>query len=63
MDPIKSEPTLKRKTRGRPKKEEASEPVSIRLYPSEYDRLIRMARRRDQTISSLVRSLLMFRPR
>lgn len=47
--------------RGRPRLPAPSEPVSVRLYPEEYDRLIREAARRNQSISALVRVLLRIR--
>jgi hypothetical protein len=80
MDPIKSEPTLKRKPRGRTDPMVADAPArprrrgrqpaevpSVRVstwLPIPYtDQLIRLAKERDQSISALVRSLLMLRTR
>lgn len=47
--------------RGRPPGEEPGSPVMTWLRQSEHDRLIRLANSREQTVSSLVRSLLILR--
>lgn len=51
--------------RGRPtgSAKEPGSAVTTWLKPVEHDYLIRLAKERDQSISSLVRSLLMLRPR
>lgn len=44
---------------GRPRVEQPlSAPVSAWVRPNEYERLVKMAHLRDQTVSALVRSLL-----
>ncbi len=47
--------------RGRPRVETPLERVSTRLPTPEYDRLVRLANRRDQSVSSLIRQLLVLR--
>lgn len=49
--------------RGRPRLEQQGSTVSAWLRPSEHDRLIRLANLREQSVSSLVRELLILRLR
>ena len=49
------------KPRGRPKVDEPGSAVTTWLKHGEHDYLIRLAREREQSISSLVRSLLILR--
>lgn len=50
-----------RRPRGRPRAEERLVTVSFRCNESEYDRLIRVASRRREDVSPLLRSLLKLR--
>lgn len=47
--------------RGRPRLDEPGSTVSTWLRPAEHDRLIRLAQKHEQTVSQLVRSLLILR--
>lgn len=47
--------------RGRPTVEERGVPLTSWVKVSEYDKLCRLAQKRDQTVSSLVRSMLIVR--
>jgi hypothetical protein len=49
------------KRRGRPKVEDPGSAVTTWLKPREHDYLVHLARDRAQSVSSLVRSLLMLR--
>jgi hypothetical protein len=46
---------------GRPKSPEPLVPISARLKPTEYEKLCRLAHKRDENLSALVRSLLILR--
>lgn len=59
MEPATDIATVKK--RGRPRLAEPKVCVSTWVEPSEYDRIIKLAARRREPISSLVRSLLMLR--
>ncbi len=54
------EPPVERR-RGRPRMDEPGSAVTTWLRPDEHDRLIKLANAREQTVSSLVRSLLILR--
>jgi hypothetical protein len=56
-----SDKTPLQRPRGRPKADESSTRVSSWVRDSEYDRLVKMANQREQSVSKLVRSLLMMR--
>lgn len=63
-EPDFSEPSLiipGSRQRGRPRVEEPRSSVSTWLPASYHDRLIEMAKQRDQSVSSLVRYLLTLR--
>lgn len=49
---------LGERRRGRPRVEQPQERLSTRLPTPEYDRLVKLAQKRDQSLSSLVRDLL-----
>lgn len=49
------------KPRGRPRSDEPGTSVSAWVRPSEYDRLVKMANQREQSVSALVRSLLILK--
>lgn len=50
------------KGRGRPKAAEPRKvPVTTWVRPSEYDTLVKMANKRDENLSTLIRSLLKLR--
>lgn len=49
-----------RRHRGRPPAPEPGTTLSIWLPVSEYDRICKLAHQRDQTVSALVKSLLLF---
>ncbi len=51
------------KPRGRPHAEEPSTTVMTWVRVSEYDRLVKLANQREQSLSALVRSLLVLRLR
>jgi len=51
------------KVRGRPRVEEPGTSMTVWVRVSEYDRICRMAQQRDQTVSSLVRQLLILKLR
>lgn len=44
---------------GRPKATDPQERLSTRIPTRHYDRLVKAAQRRDQTVSSLVRQILL----
>lgn len=44
--------------RGRPRVEEPATRISTYIRNADYDRLVRLALKQDQTVSSLVRELL-----
>lgn len=46
---------------GRPKSPEPLVPVTAWVRPSEYDKLCRLADKRDEKLSAIVRSLLILR--
>jgi hypothetical protein len=46
---------------GRPKSAEPLVPISAWVRPTEYDKLCRLAQKRDENLSSLVRSLLILK--
>jgi hypothetical protein len=47
--------------RGRPRAQERGTTLSTWLPESQYDQLVRLANRREQSVSSLVRDLLKFK--
>jgi hypothetical protein len=47
--------------RGRPRAQEPSTPLTAWVKTSEYDRLVRLANKRETTVSSLVRDLIKLR--
>jgi hypothetical protein len=49
---------LGERRRGRPRVEEPQERLSTRIPTPEYDRLVKLAQKRDQSLSALVRDLL-----
>jgi hypothetical protein len=49
--------------RGRPRAEEPMTTLSTRVPTAAYDRLVRIANMRNESVSSLVRSLLVLRLR
>jgi len=53
-----AEESIQTKPRGRPRAEEQGTSVSAWVRPSEYDRLVKEANRRETSVSALVRSLL-----
>jgi hypothetical protein len=53
-DPPKDDPP----TRGRPKVEDPTTPITAWISTSEYDRLVRLANARGESLSGLVRDLL-----
>lgn len=53
--------TVASRPRGRPKSPEPRTPVTTWVKPSEYERLRKLARANDQSVSSLVSSLLKLR--
>jgi hypothetical protein len=53
--------TKEPRQRGRPKVDEPRASVSTWLPASEHDRLIKLAQKHEQSISSMVRSLLMLK--
>jgi len=57
---LKDEPT---NPRGRPRVDEPGSAVTTWLRPKEHDYLIRMANEREQSVSSLVRQLLVLKLR
>ena len=46
------------KPRGRPRQEDTGERVSTYVRSSDYDRLVRLARQSDKSLSRLIRDLL-----
>jgi hypothetical protein len=52
-----------RRKRGRPTSATRNEPVTTRIPLPLYDQLVKTALRRDESVSSVVRSLLMTRGR
>ncbi len=62
-DPEKEGATGNGHKRGRPRTDEPCTSVSTWLPASHHDRLIQLAQSRDQSVSSLVRQLLIFRLR
>ena len=50
--------TEDRRKPGRPKVDEPGERLSTYVRTSDYDRLVRLALKNDQTVSALVRDLL-----
>lgn len=58
------EPETMQRPRGRPRADEPlSTSVSAWVRPNEYDRLVKMANQREQSVSALVRSLLIMKLR
>lgn len=61
--PVASEPTLtifpERRRRGRPPAPEPGISLSVWIPVSQYDRICKMAHQRDETVSALVKSLLL----
>ena len=49
---------LGERRRGRPRVEQPQERLSTRLPTPEYDRLVKLAQQREQSLSALVRDLL-----
>jgi len=47
--------------RGRPRVEAPLERVSTRIPTPHYDRLVRLANKRDQSVSALIRQLLVLK--
>ena len=56
-------PSLPRKPRGRPRGDERLVPVTAKVTSAAYDRLVRIALKRDESVSSVVRTLLTLRLR
>lgn len=50
-----------RRPRGRPRANDPQEPISTRVPQSYYDRLNRLANKRGESMSQLVRTLIMLR--
>jgi hypothetical protein len=59
-EPTKPEPP---RPRGRPPADEPGARLTTWVRASEYDRLCKLAQKRDQSVSALVRSLLILRLR
>ena len=51
------------KPRGRPASEEPHTTVTAYIPVSQYDRIVKLANKRDQSVSSLVKQLLVLRLR